>query len=358
MKTAKKVLAILLAAILGVGLFTGCHKKNEIAVKIGDYKYTSGYYACALVYADTEARQKVTDDLEEKGKDTTDIDFMKQKIDGTTYEKWVKNRAIEILKETSGYRALCKEQGFKLTADNKSAAENYVNTYWDSFGYEEIFSANGCSRDTFLKFTTDSYYAQVYFDNIYGKEGKTPVTDEQLKEALANKFVVVDRIEVDTADLSDEEITAKTDLLKGYLDRLNAGESFSNIFVDYDTAEGNEARDITAGNGTDSPIDPNAEFLGDDKSAYPCDYFDELSAMAPGENKIIESGTKIILVKRLDISGESYYLTNYDDALRTAVVGDAPKEAAKEKAEKLGIKTYKSAINVFKVKNITYPENE
>lgn len=49
MKTAKKVLAILLAAILGVGLFTGCHKKNEIAVKIGDYKYTSGYYACALV---------------------------------------------------------------------------------------------------------------------------------------------------------------------------------------------------------------------------------------------------------------------------------------------------------------------
>ena len=358
MKTVKKVLAIVLTALMGVSLFAGCHKKNETAVKIGDYKYTSGYYACALVYADTEARQKVTENFEKKGKDTTDIDFMKQKIDGKTYEKWVKDKAIDIIKENAGYKALCKEKGFKLTDENKESAESYVNSYWDSFGYSEIFTANGCSKETFLKFTTDSYYAQVYFDSIYGTEGTNPITEDQIKDTLANKFVVVDRIEVDTSVLSDDETTEQKDLLNGYLKRLNAGESFSAIFVDYDEYTGADPREVTPGDGVETAIDPNAELLGDSESNYPCDYYDELKGMKYGESKLLTLENKLVLVQRIDPTAESYYLTNYDDALRSATVGDAPDDAAKAAADKLGVKIYKNAVNVFKVKNIEYPEKE
>ena len=59
MNILKRLFALVLTLALIITCFTGCHKKGEIAVKIGDIEFTSGYYACALVFADTEARAKV-----------------------------------------------------------------------------------------------------------------------------------------------------------------------------------------------------------------------------------------------------------------------------------------------------------
>lgn len=358
MKTVKKVLAIILCVVLAALCFTACHKKNETAVKIGEYKFTAAYYACALVYADGEARQKVEEDFEKQGKSTDDIDYMSQKVEGKKYEKWVKDKAIDILKEVAGYMALCKENKFELTDDDKATAENYVKNYWEYFGYDTMFENNGVSKETFLKFTTDSYYSQVYFDNVYGKEGTKAISEEELKKTLVENFVLVDRISVDISSLTDDEIAENKELLNGYLELLNKGTDFAEIFVDYDTQNGDDARSVEAGDGVESAKDPNAEILGDSESSYPCDYYDELKGMAIGESKIIETATEIVLVKKLDISGESFYLTNYDDTLRSTVVGDEADDAAKKKADELGVKTIAKAINLFKVKNIKYDTEE
>ena len=359
MKNLKRIMAVALALVFVVTVFAGCHKKNETAVKIGDYKFTSGYYSCALVFADIEGRNEVTKQFEKDGKDTTDIDYLKQKIDGKSYEKWVKNKAIEILKENAGYKALCKEKGFKMTADNKSTSESYANSNWDYMGYADLFTANGVSKETYLKFTLDSYYSQIYFDGIYGKDGTNPISEEELKTTLKDKFCLIDRISVDTTDLEDEDIAAKKEQLNGYLEKLNSGASFADIFVEYDLAEGKEeARNVTPGDGKESPIDPNAEVVGDSESSMPCDYYDEITAMQIGENKIIEAENELVLVKRLDIMSDGYYLTQYDETLRSEVVGDKADEEARKKADELGVTQIKKAVNLFKVKNITYPEQE
>ena len=64
MKFIKKLAAVLLAAVMVLSI-CGCHQKNEIAVTVGDYEYTSAYYMCALVSAYSEGQSEVYENLTE-----------------------------------------------------------------------------------------------------------------------------------------------------------------------------------------------------------------------------------------------------------------------------------------------------
>ena len=84
MSLIKKLSAIICVLALLMS-FTGCHKKDEIAVTVGDVKFTSAYYMCAFVMADTEARQKVSENLSEEEQSSADVDIYSKKIDGKKY---------------------------------------------------------------------------------------------------------------------------------------------------------------------------------------------------------------------------------------------------------------------------------
>ena len=80
MKNFKKIIALALAALMLLS-FAGCHKKDEVAVTIGDVEFTSAYYMCALINADSEAKSKVYENLTEEEQQSGDIDYYSKKID-------------------------------------------------------------------------------------------------------------------------------------------------------------------------------------------------------------------------------------------------------------------------------------
>ncbi len=365
MKNIKRFFAAALCAAIAVTAFCGCHKKDETAVTVGKYTYTSGYYACAFVYAYNEGRQEVEKNLTASGKSTTDINYEKQKIDGKTFNEWVKEKAVENIKINAGYKALCEEKGYDLSEDETVTAESYANTYWTTYGAEEMFSKNGVSKATFTQYTKDTYYADVYFEKTYGKEGTDPVSEEKLKAALNDHYVLVDKIEVDTAALSDEEVTSKKAELQGYIDLLKTGSTFEDVYhkhngdthTDSDSEDTDTSDSADAESDSSTPLDSHAELLGDDKaSSTKADFFDEAKEMAAGDIKILETTGKMALVIRKDVLEDPYYLSVYDDTLRHLEVGDEPTEAAKKKGDDLGVKTVASAVKVFKTKKIVYPE--
>ena len=96
MKFLKNAAIIMLVAILCLGC-TACHPKNEVAVTVGEYEFTSGYYLCTLIFADMEARGKVDEKLaEDKDYDATkEVNYLKQKIDKKDFSKWVKDTAMD-----------------------------------------------------------------------------------------------------------------------------------------------------------------------------------------------------------------------------------------------------------------------
>ena len=64
MKLLKKI-AALLSTVAILLTFVGCHKKDEIAVTVNDVEFTSAYYMCAFIDADSQAQQKVKEMAEE-----------------------------------------------------------------------------------------------------------------------------------------------------------------------------------------------------------------------------------------------------------------------------------------------------
>ncbi len=114
MKNIKRILALMLMIVVVMSV-AGCHPKNEIAVTIGDLEFTSAYYMCALVTADSEAKSKVNESLtEEEQNSGEEIDYYSKKIDDKDYVKWVEDTAIEQLKKIAAYKTLCKENKLEL----------------------------------------------------------------------------------------------------------------------------------------------------------------------------------------------------------------------------------------------------
>lgn len=360
MKSLKKIVITSFCLVLALSCFAGCHKKDEIAVKVGDYEFTGAYYSCALCFADTEARQKVRDDLTAKGKSIEDVNYFNKKVDGKDFVKWVEEKAIENIKENAGYKALCKENDIKMTDEQKAEALSLAQNYWTGYGYEQIFTENGVSAETFNNYMLDNYYSKIYFNAIHGKDGKNPVSEEELKKTLLENYVLIEKIEENLGEADDkakEEARAK---YQGYLEAYNSGEkTFEEI---YSESTGKDIESVIAERSEsfeteEKPANVMAELVGNDKTALPFDKFDEAVKMQQGEAKLMETEDTLYLVIKLDATADPYYLSANDEFLRQIFVGDSDKDAALKKGNELSFKKNESAIKLFKVKKIKYPDS-
>ena len=180
MKNLKRVLAMLLVAVL-LFSFAGCHKKDEIAVTVGDVKFTSAYYMCALMSADGEAKTKVDEKLAEKedsdSTSTEEVDYYSQKIDGKKYEEWVEERATEITLSASYKDSLLQSQKLKkLELSSATKLQAYTK---DQKMITEKLSVT-LSKDL-------RYYANI--------DDKTIVSSEQITKEYISKYLIPHGVE-------------------------------------------------------------------------------------------------------------------------------------------------------------------
>ena len=355
MKNIKRVICIAMALCLLLTL-AACHKKNETAIKVGSVKFTSGYYACVPFFTDSQARSKVESELSEKGESTEDIDYYKQKIDGKSFEKWVKEETLNAIKKIAASKLYCKEKDLEL-GDDAAQLETYAEYYWNQ-GYSSILTENGVSKETYIKYMKDLSYEDLYFDKVFGAEGEKAITEEQMQEELSKNYAIADMLDVDFADMDDEEKTAKTEQLNEYLEALKSGKrTFEEIYHEFNGSD--ESSDETSeDDDTDKPLDSHATLIGNADTNYSNDYFDDIYAMETDEVKIIDKADdagKILVVKK-DVIADPYYLKTYDSTLRHAIADEDFDKLVEEYIKSLTFKEYTSATNRFKVKKIYYPE--
>ena len=355
MKSVKKIIALLLAVLMLLS-FAACHKKGEIAVKVGDVKFTSGYYACALFFTDSSARSKVSEQLEEEGESTEDIDYYKQKIDGKNYVDWVKEETLTSLKKIAAAKTYCKENKLELGEDAEQM-KSYAEYYWEQGGYSEVLTENGVAKETYINYMTDLSYEDLYFDHVFGEKGEKEVTKKQLKKELSTNYALVDMIDVSFTDLEDEEKTSKTEQLKGYLDELKEGKrTFEEIYKEYNNVTDEE--ETAEDDGSDKPLDSRATLIGNEETSMANDYFDKIYKLKTGDVKIIDKDDdagKILVVKK-DVLEDPYYLKTYDSTLRHAIADEDFEKVLEDYAGTLEFKEYSSATGNFNVKKIYYPE--
>ena len=370
MNIIKKISAAVLVLIM-VLTVAGCHPKNEIAVTVGDVEFTSAYYMCALIFADSEARSKVDEKLAEEKKDeettsAADVNYYAEKIDGKKFADWVKDRAIESLKQIAAYKIKCKDAELKLDKETEDYANQYASYYWASYGYSALLEPNGVSQSTYTDYMVDSYYSSLYFEHLYAEGGEKEIAADEVAKNLVEKFALVDIIEVDTSSMKDEEKTEAKAKLDGYVADLTAGtKTFEQIYHEHNgtSAEEEHAKTETTDKTTEDgeeelkPLDPHSTVVGAEDTTYAYDHFDDIKAMATGEIKLLtpEEGGYILVVK-LDVAADPYYVENLDLAVRNVIKGDEYEEDMNKYAKKLDTEINDYAVNQFKVKKIEYPE--
>ena len=367
MSFVKKIAALLLAVMMVMSV-AACHPKNEVAVTVDGVEFTSAYYMCALIFADTEARSKVDEQIAEETADdetasTEAVDYYKQKIDKKNFVDWVKDRAIESLKQIAAYKIKCKDEKVELEDDIASTAEQYADYYWSSYGYSTLLEPNGVSQSTYKKYMVDSYYSSAYFEHLYGEGGKKEIAADEVNKSLLENFIVANMLDVDTSSMEDAEKTSTKEKLDGYVTALtNGSKTFEEIYHDYYGTDPAEAHpetetDEEAEEGT-TPLDSHASILGTEDTSYASEHFETAKAMATGEIKLIEKedSTGYVLLIKQDISADPYYAKNLDLSVRDLLKGDEFEKDMNAFAKDLKTDINDYAIKQFKVKKIVYPE--
>ncbi len=367
MKFIKKLVAVLLVAVM-VFSICGCHKKNEIAVTIGDYEYTSAYYLCALINAYQDGQAEVYQTLTEE-EQTTEVDYFSKKIGDKTFTDWVKDRAIEILKTVSYYKSACKNAKVEIDKDTKTASEYYASMIWQS--YSNIFESNGVSQATFTKFFVDGApsqltdyalyytvgigtpndYEELYFQHLYGKDGDKEISSKKVKKELYNNYLIADVLEVTfTEEQKDSERKEIKAQFEKYEKNLKNGKTtFEKVYKDYNKITDDENLPKS------DAKDPYASIL--DISSH---NYTDIKKMKTNQVKLFydeEEGHLQLVVKK-DIESDKYYLETLDNSLRHSLKDEEFQEDSKKEIEKLKVNVNDFAVDRFKVKNIKIPESQ
>lgn len=363
MKNFKRLIAALLMLVMVLS-FAGCHKKNEIAVTVGDVEFTSAYYMCALINADLEAKNLVYESLSEE-EQKKEIDYYSKKVEDTDYVEWVEKKALDSLKQVAAYKTLCKENKLELKAEDKTNAETYANYYWSSYGYAAYFEPNGVALSTYTNYMTDSYYAQYYFEHIYGKEGEKEIAAADVEKKLYDNFIIANVIEASiTADMKDADKTALKTKLDGYVTALKEGKkTFEQVYNDHngikeeDKKEETKTEDKKEESKEPTPKDKYASVLGAKDTGYDHDQYDTIKAMATGEVKLItlEDNAGYVLAVKQDIKADPYYLDNLDMTVRHLIADKDYEKLVDDYAKKLTVDINNYAVKQFKVKKIIEP---
>lgn len=377
MKTLKKVLAMCLALVLVLS-FAGCHQKNEVAVKAGDDTFTSAFYMCALINADTAARTKIDEakaaEKENATSSTTSAttDYFAETIDGKSYEDYVKESALNTIKRFVYVKRMCDENNLTISEQEKNNSLTMTEYYWNYYGYASLFEANGVSLATYKEYTLYSLYEDKYFNFIYGEGGDKAVSDTDIKNFLYSNYVIADVLSASVASKTDsEKALVQTDFEK-YKGRLEKGETFEKIYKEYNKVKEDTTSSTTSStaslatssttsgseeNKALAPKDSYAQVIGSKETSYSSKQYETIKAMKTGEVKFVkddESGYYYLFVKG-DITADPYYLEGLKKNVLNDMKFDEFEAAIKAEAAKVELKTVAFAINQFKVKKIKYP---
>ncbi len=364
MKTFKRIIALCLAVLMTLSLSACIHKKNEIAVTVDSIEFTSAYYMCSLINAKLEAETKVYADLSAE-EQTSEIDYFSKKVDDMSFTDWVEDRAIESLKEIAAYKILCKENDLELTDEQKSEAEQMLSYYWDSYGYSTYFEPNGVSRETYGKYVEDAYYAELYFDFLYGKEGTKAVSTEDVNKEITESYILADVISVtydtdadDTAKASDKAV------LEDYASQIKSGKStFIDVYKSYygieDTTETEETAETEETEETDEvePINTYATILGADDTSFASDDYATYKGYEIDVAQVVEDSdkTQASLVIKRDITKDQYFMDYLDSYARHSIKDEEFESEIEAYAENLKANVNRYAVSQFKVKKIVEP---
>ena len=329
----KRILALLCALALTVGL-AGCVLSTPDTVgTIGDVEISSGLY----LLAQFDAYQKAAD-LASSEQDASKVkSFLKETItvDADTEETaavsdYVAQQTLKNLETYAAIETRFDALGGTLTADQEAQADSYAEQLMDQYG--DTYKANGIGLETVKRFERILLKSTALLDLVYGENGETPVSDADLTDYIENDLYYLSYVAVPLynttsyAFADDSQKALMLELAQGAMSSYNptrpaTAAAQQSAFQSAATAVLPDLYDVTA--TTDDPADASfsTSLLSDsdlDTSFTADGSADAIRALQMGEATAVQYSTlAMMMAVRLDPLQMSTL-----DALRATALSD------------------------------------
>ena len=329
----KRILALLCALALTVGL-AGCVLSTPDTVgTIGDVEISSGLY----LLAQFDAYQKAAD-LASSEQDASKVkSFLKETItvdadteETATVSDYVAQQTLKNLETYAAIETRFDALGGQLTADQEAQADSYAEQLMNQYG--DTYKANGIGLETVKRFERILLKSNALLDLVYGENGETPVSDADLTDYIENDLYYLSYVAVPLynttsyAFADDSQKALMLELAQGAMSSYNTtrpatAAAQQSAFQSAATAVLPDIYDVTA--TTDDPADASfsTSLLSDsdlDTSFTADGSADAIRALPMGEATAVQYSTlAMMMAVRLDPLQMSAL-----DALRATALSD------------------------------------
>ena len=329
----KRILALLCALALTVGL-AGCVLSTPDTVgTIGDVEISSGLY----LLAQFDAYQKAAD-LASSEQDASKVkSFLKETItvdadteETATVSDYVAQQTLKNLETYAAIETRFDALGGQLTAEQEAQADSYAEQLMNQYG--DTYKANGIGLETVKRFERILLKSNALLDLVYGENGETPVSDADLTDYIENDLYYLSYVAVPLynttsyAFADDSQKALMLELAQGAMSSYNTtrpatAAAQQSAFQSAATAVLPDLYDVTA--TTDDPADASfsTSLLSDsdlDTSFTADGSADAIRALPMGEATAVQYSTlAMMMAVRLDPLQMSTL-----DALRATALSD------------------------------------
>ena len=329
----KRILALLCALALTVGL-AGCVLSTPDTVgTIGDVEISSGLY----LLAQFDAYQKAAD-LASSEQDASKVkSFLKETItvdadteETATVSDYVAQQTLKNLETYAAIETRFDALGGQLTAEQEAQADSYAEQLMNQYG--DTYKANGIGLETVKRFERILLRSTVLLDLVYGENGETPVSDADLTDYIENDLYYLSYVAVPLynttsyAFADDSQKALMLELAQGAMSSYNptrpaTAAAQQSAFQSAATAVLPDLYDVTA--TTDDPADASFStslLSGSDlDTSFTADgSADAIRALQMGEATAVQYSTlAMMMAVRLDPLQMSTL-----DALRATALSD------------------------------------
>lgn len=222
-KVLKRAAAAVMALVIMVSA-TACSGDKSWSAKKDNTTLPIGFYIFDLYMAYSQASSKVPDSTKP---------ILNQKIDNKDASTWIKDTAMTEMKTYFVVEQKMKELGISLTSDETKSAESEASSAWSNYG--TTLQGYGISQKSFsMAYSEFSTKKQKLFKALYGKGGKSEVSDTDLKSYFEKSYTdfnyfyaplyTQDATTGSSTALGDDKVKAIKKELDNYVAQINSGK--------------------------------------------------------------------------------------------------------------------------------------
>lgn len=341
MSLIKKLSAGAVAAVMMVS-FASCSDTTWV-YKTDKTTLKSGVYIAMLGNAYMSAFSQVYSTTNGEFDDIWD-----QTIEEKDAETYIKDTALETVKEYLAVNDKFTELGLELSEEDSSGMDSAVDSMLSYFSSYLDFEESGASKSSFKEYYMVSTKESKIFDYYYGKGGIEEVKDKELKKYYYKNYRAANLISISTADsdgntVSDKELSKLKKQAKGYQSRLKNGESMSKIIKEYNKANSDD-------NSTSKSTDNTAVYSKSSNSTM----FKKLKKLSKGDTLYYYDSTNNVIYVGVaeDIKEQEKNFQNDRENILTNYKGDDFNKLIDDWTSNVNFTTNSSAVKRYSPKNL------